>query len=296
MNRTGDRFTCFPDLPYELRCQVWGNVIPDYGIHLIECYPARVDSKTIRLALRRAHHEYEVCGQKQRFRTQKILLATCVESRAEFCRHFPDTLRRGGPRFSFRHDLIYITSDFFLCHTLMWPELNVEYHLEFEGGWNTLVHRLAMNREFCQIWACEFRFPSWTSLQDWRLHCRPLKIFMDFLTSCIRLKQLVLIRPDGIGFDAWLELPRGDRRTLTESMADSYGGLICQASARPHMLADVPDRTLSFLRHIIHDDPEFDIDPSWVGKVRTGYPMLKDLEISKMVHVSWELRWLCKEL
>ncbi|KAG6363123.1 hypothetical protein INS49_008218 [Diaporthe citri] len=191
----------------------------------------------------------------------------------------------------FRHDLIYIVTDF-LRQAFVGLKLPPEVRLEFKGGWNRLIHRLAFDSEFCQTWSVLMRGPGVGVQQDW--HSTRLDRFMTFLTTCTSLRQLVLTRPDGIGFDGWAELSRADRTTLSERMTDCYGGLTCQASERFPAEAVNFDKTALFLRQIILGDLQSAIHRNWVGKVKTGYPVLRDLEIWKMVHFSLELRWLCK--
>lgn len=298
MDRKEGSFTKFPDLPLELRWQIWGEAMGGYGLYLVDCRSVLVDGngeqdgfRTHRLGLRPVHHKSQVDVVRQRVHTQRTLLATCVESRTEFCRRFPDTLGGGGLRFSFRHDLIYIESAFILqafCSLKLPPEQRPE----FEGGWHRLIHRLAVNCDFCQIWAVLLSGPGVGIQRDW--NCTRLNRFMTFLTTCTSLRQLVLTRPDGIGFDEWAQLSPAVRTTLCERMTGCYAGLTCQASERFHVEAVNFDGTALFLRQIILD--EFTLHPNWVGKVRTGYPVLRDLKISKMVRVSRELRWLCKDI
>lgn len=295
-----DSFTRFPDLPYELRSQIWEQLIPAHGIYLAECIPLHLDNnvdddgrRTIQLVLWPAQHElFQVDGLRQRVRAQKTLLATCAESRRELCRHFPDTLGDRGSRLSFRHDLIYTLSNYFSLDCI---GLNPhpKFRFEFPGGWNRLVHRMALNCEFCRLW---FRLAHEPADGTWaQSHCACIKNLMGFLTGCTSLRQLFLTTRDGIGFDAWARLRGGERAALTESMTDCYGGLTCQEGPLSAWAIRL-EKIAQFLRQVIADDLEVDIRPNWVGKIETGYPTLRDLEILKMVHVSEELRWLCKAL
>lgn len=295
-----DSFTRFPDLPYELRSQIWEELIPAHGIYLAECVPLHLDNtvdedgrRTIRLVLCASQHPFsQVDGFGQRVRAQKTLLATCGESRRELCRHFPDTLVDGGPRLSFRHDLIYILSDFFKVDCLgLNPHPKVR--LEFEGGWNRLVHRMALPCEFCRTWFRLAHEPARATRPQF--HCACIKNLMGFLTGCTSLRQLFLTTREGIGFDAWARLRGGERATITESMTDCYGGLTCQEGPLSAWASRL-EKIALFLRQVIADDLEVGIRPNWVGMIENGYPALRDLEISKMVHVSEELRWLCKAL
>lgn len=294
-------FTKFSDLPPELRCHVWGEFMGGHGLYVVECSCVLVDrtddqdgSRTLRVALRPARPHLQGSRQRERLLTQKILLATCVESRAELYRRFPDTLGVGGLRFSFRHDLIYIVSDF-LCLAFAGLRLPPKVRLEFEGGWNRLIHWVALNSEFFQIWSVLMRGSGEGVQMDW--HSARLDRVMTFLTTCTSLRQLVLTRLKAIGFDGWAKLARADRTTLTERMTDCYAGLTCHASERSLQVEAVNfDEAALFLRQIILDDQQSAIHRSWVGKVKTGYPVLRHLEIRKMVHVSHELRWLCKDI
>lgn len=290
-------FTKFQDLPFELRRQIWGEAIPTHGIYLVDCDAVLIDRnddqeghKTLHLTLRPAHHEFQAAGLEQRVRTQKILLSTCAESRTELCRRFPDTLGGGGPRFSFRHDLIYIVSDI-LRRVFVRHKLPPEVRLGFEGGWNRPIHRLVLNCEILQIM---FSLMHMTPRQD--RYCYIINRFLELLATCTSLRQLVLTRSNGVGFDAWAEMPRDRQTSLSESMADCYGGLTCQASERFDTRLGQLGAAALLLRQTIFDDLDATIDRSWLVKLETGYPMLRDLEISKMVHVSPELRWLCKDL
>lgn len=303
MNSEEDGFTRFRDLPFELRRQIWGEAMPTHGIYLVDCDAVLIDRnddqeghKTLHLTLRPAQHrEFQAAGLEQRVRTQKALLSTCAESRTELCRRFPDTLGGGGPRFSFRHDLIYIVSDV-LRRVFVRHRLPPEVRLGFEGGWNRLIHRLVLNCEILQfMFGLLHMTPRLGNVQQDR-YCYIINRFLELLATCTSLKQLVLTRSHGIGFDAWAEMPHDRQTSLSESMADCYGGLTCQASERFDTKVGQLGATASFLRQIIFDDLDATIDRSWIVKLETGYPVLRDLEISKMVHVSPELRWLCKDL
>lgn len=299
MNREEIGFAKFPDLPFELRCQIWGEAMPAHGICLADCDAVLVRGdddqdghKTVRLSLKPAHHKFQVRGLRERVRAQKVLLATCAESRAELCKRFPETLGGSGPRFSFRHDLIYMVSDF-VERARVGPMPYPEVRLEFEGGWNEAVHRLALNFELWERLFDLVRKPSWVAWRDW--YCPLIKTQMEFLTTCTSLRELVLAIPDGIGSDAWASMGRNTRMTLSKSMTDCYGGLTCQASEPYRLGLANLDRTALFLRQIIVDDIELAMRRDWADKLETGYPALRDLEISKMVNVSADLRWLCKD-
>lgn len=302
MNCEEAGFTKFQDLPFELRRQIWGEAMPAHGIYLVDCDAVLIDSnddqeghKTLHLTIRPAHHKFQADSLEQRVRTQKILLSTCAESRAELCRRFPDTLGGDGPRFSFRNDLIYIVSDI-LRRVFIKHKLPPEVRLGFEGGWNRLIHRLVLNCEMLQVM---FRLVQMTprqgNLQRDR-YCYIINGFLELLATCTSLRQLVLTNLNGIGFDAWAEMPHDRQTTLSESMADCYGRLTCQASEKFDTRVGQLGAAALFLRQIIFDDLDATIDRSWLVKLETGYPVLRGLEILKMVHVSPELRWLCKDL
>lgn len=287
-------FTKFPDLPPELRFQIWGEVMGEYGLYLVECNSVLVDRtdeqdgrRILRLALRLAHHDYQVYELRQRAHIQKVLLATCVESRDEFCKRFPDTLSGVRQRFSFRHDVIHIRSAF-LPHAFASLGPPPGLHLEFEGGWNRLVHRLALDSDFCQICSVLMCGPGAGLPMDW--HSTRLDRSMTFLTTCTSLRQVVLAESGGITFDGRAELSIADRATLSERMTYCYGGLTCQASERFDAEAVNFDETALFLRRIILGDLQSAIHPDWEGKVKAGYPVLRNLEIWKMVHVRCK-RW-----
>lgn len=298
MDPRGDGFPRFPDLPCELRCHIWKELIPAHGIYLVGCDPVLDDSnndhdgpRTLRLALGPAHHEFKNPGLAQRIRAQKILLATCGESRAELCRRFPDTLDGGGPRFSFRHDLIYIVPSSFLVDFIR-PVPPPNVRLEFVGGWNKLVHRLALNGKWCQAWSNFLRLSNPVNARKPR-HRMHIGRFMGFLTTCTSLQELVLTRPCGVSFDAWAMLPRKGQATVAGSMLDGYGGLTCEQSEELDMLGVRLDGAVSLLRGIILDDLEGIVHGDLMDTIETGYPALKDLEISQMVHFTHHLRWVC---
>lgn len=266
MDREDDIFDRFPDLPFELRSQIWEDAIPGPGIYPVELLAGLADDqdghKALRLALRPAHHEFQDPDFHQRVRTHQTLLATCVESRAEVCRRFPNTLDGGGPRFSFRHDLVYIVSDL-LHEAFSSHKLSPEIRFEFEGGWNKLIHRLALNCEELQGWYCVMR--SGRPEGPYLKHITYMEKFMEFLTTCTSLKQLVLTITRGIGFDSWVKnLPREGRLIFSEKMTDCYGGLTCPASERLSCWAGYLAWLASLLRQLILNDLEGVIHGDWV--------------------------------
>lgn len=88
---------------------------------------------------------------------------------------------------------------------------------------------------------------------------------MRFLATCTSLRQLVLTRPDGIGFDAWAELSRNDRTTLADGMTECYGCLTRQAIKELDVLGARLDGAVALLRRIIFDDLEVVIHHDWMG-------------------------------
>lgn len=299
MDREENGFARFPDLPFELRLQIWEEVMPAHGICLVDCHVALVDGgddqdghKALRLALRPAPHKFQACGFAQRVRAQTAMLATCTESRTVLCKQFPDTVGGSGQRLSFQHDLIYIVPDF-LYWTLGAPKLPQELRLEFEGGWNDAARRLALN---CDFWQNLHRLVRVPARMPWQYRNGTVfKRLMEFLTTFTSLSQLYLAIPDGIGHGAWERLRRGEWAPLAESVTDCCGGLTCQASEQSRVRIAYLDETVLFLRQAIVDDIEPAIHHDWLGKVKTGYPALRDLEISRMVHVSTELRLGCRD-
>lgn len=94
---------------------------------------------------------------QERSCTLTDLLATCVESRAVVYRRFPDTIGGFGPRFNFRHDLIYKASNFLHRVDTQAPSRRV--HLEVKGGFKRFIDLLALRCETCISWAYYMREP-----------------------------------------------------------------------------------------------------------------------------------------
>lgn len=130
--------------------------MPAHGIYLADCDAVLADRaddqagfRALWLALRPApaHQKPKDHVFHERFRTQIDLLATCVESRAVVCRRFPDTIGGFGPRFNFRHDLIYVASNY--PHQADNQEVSRQAHLEYGGGFNKFIDCLALHCRTC---------------------------------------------------------------------------------------------------------------------------------------------------
>lgn len=166
MDREVDCFPRFSNLPLELRRQIWEEALPAHGIYLADCDAVLADRdddqagfQALWLALRPApaHQRLQDRVFLERFCTLTDLLATCVESRAVVCRRFPDTIGGFGPRFNFRHDLIYVASNFLYYPHSQAPSRQA--HLEVKGGFNRSIDRLALRCETCISWSYYMREP-----------------------------------------------------------------------------------------------------------------------------------------
>lgn len=269
-----EHFPGFLDLPFELRDQIWKEALPKPGFFLVQCQyveTARADQhgdrKTVQLALRPARQGPHDSEYQERVRTNKSLLARCLESRVVVCKRFPDTLDDAGPRLSFREDLIYLDSLF--LPDIARHEFPAGVELEFEGGWNELIHRLAFNVE-----KVHSRPRAGTMGTMW-VPRRPVDfdVFAEFLTTCTSLKQLFLTTQWGMSLDLWESWDHGTRSELSSIANDCYGGLTCHSRNRGMIW--VPSTYIKGLKS-------------------DRYPALKDLEISRMLHIARELRFLCR--
>lgn len=180
------------------------------------------------------------------------------------CKRFPGTLDDAGPRLSFREDLIYLDSLFLpdiARHEFPFPA-GVE--LEFEGGWNELIHRLAFNVE--KVHSRPRAGTMWTPRRP-----EAFDVFAEFLTTCTSLKQLFLTTQWGMSLDLWESWDHESRSEFSSIVNDYYGGLTCHSR----------DKRLIWL------------PATYINGLKSDrYPALKDLEISGMLHIARELRFL----
>lgn len=230
MDCPDNRFPRFRELPAELRLQIWEDILPEPGFFMVQCNPVHIvhadqhdDRKTVRLALKPARHGPHGFGYQERVWTNRSLLAACFESREVVCKRFPDTLDSAGPRLSFQKDLIYVVSEFLVA--LPGQEVPGGLDLEFEGGWNKHIRRLAVSCEWCQM---QSGFGA-LSTSVMSLEMRYIARVLGFLTTYTSVKQLFFTLKGKINLDSSDQLKHSSlQHVLDSGTVDSCGGLMCQ--------------------------------------------------------------------
>lgn len=302
-----ESFRKFPRLPLELRCRIWQEASPGYGIYPVNCHlepdANRAPWMIFRLKpLGRYSWDPEF---SERIRTTRVLLATCRESRNEVCFLFPDTLscHGGKMRLNGKKDVVMIIPSRHLDQYFMLrPALS---HFTFAEHWNTTVQKLGIFSLLQQdlIGTSLFSAASMTTGID-PFSRRYFRRLMRFLLKFDGLKQLVLADGSKISVCDWNKTSTYGRQHHQSTLSECYWTTMSITQPRrsyfPRMIPHHRLRSLaacaSNLERVIHGNPPANLSQLISQQISFGYPQLQSVEIVKLLTLDPELGHLSQEM